>query len=149
MASMFYTDLMEKSDADFKRLTGVNRPVFEQMLDAYTKTKRDFGRPSKLSYNDQLLLSLMLRKSGFAYWREYRTFFHIGQTYQISESYACKIVHAVENALIGDVRFHLPGKKSLLSLPPQKIRIDATETPIQRPKKNKSGFIAAKRSAIH
>lgn len=137
---MFYTDLMGKSDADFKRLTGVSRPVFGQMLDAYTRTKRDFGRPSKLSYNDQLLLSLM-------YWREYRTFFHIGQTYKISESYACKIVHAVENALIGDVRFHLPGKKSLLSIPPGKIRIDATETPIQRPKKNRGGFIAEKRSA--
>ena len=137
---MFHTDLMCKSNANFKRLTGVSRAVFEQMLDAYTKTKREFGRPSKLSYSDQLLLSLM-------YWREHRTLFHIGQTYKISESYACKIVHAVENALIRNTRFHLPGRKSLLSLPPAKIRLDATETPIQRPQKNKSGSIAVKRSA--
>ena len=43
------------------------------------KGRRDFGRPPKLSRADQLLMTLM-------YWREYRTEFHIAQSYGISES---------------------------------------------------------------
>ena len=145
---MFYTDLSGKSDADFKRLTGVSRPTFAQMLDAYTKTKRDFGRPSKLPYADQLLLTLMLRKRVFAHWRENRTLFHTGQTYRISESYTWKIVRAVENSLISDGRFRLPGKRSLLSVQhtPERIRMDVTETPIQRPQKNRGDITAGRRS---
>ena len=138
---MIYTDLSCRSEADFKRLTGVHRSTFDQMLDAYTKTKRDFGRPSKLSLADQLLLALM-------YWREHRTLFHTGQAYGISESYACKIVHAVETALIHDARFHLPGKKTLPVSLAATIRMDVTEVAIQHPKKTRNDFIAAKRNNI-
>ncbi len=123
------------------------------MLDAYTKTKRNFGRPTKLPYADQLLLALM-------YWRENRTLFHTGQAYQVSESYACKIVHAVESALIADKRFRLPGKKSLLTASRSAnsdnstgtrtalLRLDVTEIPIQRPKKGRNGSIVARKSDI-
>ena len=62
MWRMFYTDLLCKSEPDFKRLTGVGRLTFEQMLDAYTQTKRDFGRPPKLGYADQVLLALIYRR---------------------------------------------------------------------------------------
>ena len=49
----------------------------------------------------------------------------------------CRIVTKVENALIGSGKFQLPGKKQLLdSLAAAKlVVIDATETPIERPKK--------------
>jgi hypothetical protein len=47
------------------------RQIIEQELG-------NFGRPPKLSRADQLLLTLM-------YWREYRTEFHIGLDYDISE----------------------------------------------------------------
>ncbi|MCY7274181.1 MAG: transposase family protein, partial [Phormidesmis sp. CAN_BIN44] len=30
------------------------------------------------------------------YWREYRTYFHIGSSWGISESSVCRIVHWVE-----------------------------------------------------
>lgn len=68
------------------------------------------------------------------YWRENRTLLHTGQTYHISESHVCKIVRGMETALLQDTRFHLSGKKSLLTeQAPRKIRLDVTETPTQRP----------------
>ena len=54
----------------------------------------------------------------------------------------CRIVTKVENALIGSGKFQLPGKKQLLdSLAAAKlVVIDATETPIERPKKGQKRF---------
>lgn len=65
------------------------------------------GRPSKLSVEDQVLMSL-------EYWREYRTYFHIGQSWEVHESTVSRIVRKVENALIRAGIFQLPGKKQLL-----------------------------------
>lgn len=70
------------------------------------KEWRDFGRPSTLSPADQLLLALM-------YWREYRTEFHIGLTYGVSESTMCRTIQKIENILIRSGQFRLPGKKAL------------------------------------
>jgi hypothetical protein len=88
------------------------------------------GRPSALSIENQVLMSL-------EYLREYRTYFHLGQSYGVSESSCYKTCKWVENTLIRDEKFRLPGKKGLLrddkSL--EVILIDATETPIERPKK--------------
>ena len=67
-------------DEDFKRSTGVQRSTFEKMLEVVEESLRNFGRPPKLSRADQLLMTLM-------YWREYRTEFHIGLTYGVSEVY--------------------------------------------------------------
>ncbi len=58
------------SDADFKRAVGVQRDIFNVMLETIKKNIKDFGRPTKLSRADQLLMALM-------YWSEYRTEFHI------------------------------------------------------------------------
>ena len=74
---MNYETVEQLKDSDFKRLTGVQRETFEQMLAVIKKGLRDFGRPSKLSRADQLLMTLM-------YWREYRTEFHIAQSYSNS-----------------------------------------------------------------
>ena len=48
----------------------------------------------------------------------------------------------VENTLVRDVKFRLPGKKVLLSndMPMEVILIDAIETPIERPKKKGRGI---------
>jgi hypothetical protein len=118
----------------FRRLTGVSKSVFQDMLAivklaALRKTAKG-GRPSTLSIENQVLMSL-------EYLREYRTYFHLGQSYGMSESSCYKICKWVENTLIRDAKFRLPGKKVLLrddkSL--EVILIDATETPIERPKK--------------
>ena len=71
---MKYETVKFLKDAAFKRSTGVSGRVFEQMPQLVEKGQRSFGRPSKLSRANQLLLTLM-------YWREYRAEFHMGLTY--------------------------------------------------------------------
>jgi hypothetical protein len=141
---MRYETVQTLSDEDFKRSTGVRRDTFEQMLAVVTKGLRDFGRPSKLSRADQLLLTLM-------YWREYRTEFHIGLAYGLSESAVCRTIQKIENVLIKSKQFHLPGKKKLKPSETaiEVVLVDVTEQPIERPQKGNASIIAVKRSVIH
>ncbi len=87
------------------------------------------GRPSKLSVEDQVLLCL-------SYWREYRTLFHVATSYGVSEPTASRIVRHVEDCMIQSKLFNLPK-----NLPEGEgidwnvVIVDATEIPIQRPKK--------------
>jgi hypothetical protein len=82
------------------------------------------------------------------YWREYRTEFHIGLTYGVSEATVCRTIQKVENVLIQAEQFHLPGKKALQASETllEVVLVDATEQPIERPKKDNAGITAAKRS---
>ena len=139
---MRYETIKQLKDADFKRLTGVQRETFERMLAVVEKGLRDFGRPTKLSRADQLLLTLM-------YWREYRTEFHIAQSYGLSEATVCRTIQKVENALVRSGKFRLPGKKALQPSDTvfEVVLVDVSEQPIERPKKAKNGITAAKRSA--
>jgi hypothetical protein len=138
---MRYEQIKGLKDADFKRLTGVRRSTFEKMLEVVTEGRRAFGRPPLLSRADELLLTLM-------YWREYRTQFHIGVTYGVSEATVCRVIQKVENALIKSQQFHLPGKKVLQAsdLEIEVVLIDATEQPIERPQKDNASTTAAKGS---
>lgn len=140
---MRYETVQKLKDEEFKRCTGVQRSTFEQMLAVVVAGLRNFGRPTTLSRADQLLMTLM-------YWREYRTEFHIGLTYGVSESTVCRTIQKVENALIQSKQFHLPGKKALQPSNTifEIVLMDATEQPIERPKKGKNGITAAKRSDI-
>jgi hypothetical protein len=140
---MRYETIQHLKDTDFRRLTGVQRETFEKMLTVVEKGSRDFGRPTKLSRADQLLMTLM-------YWREYRTEFHIAQSYGISEATVCRTIRKVENALVRSGKFRLAGKKALQSSETvfEVVLVDVSEQPIERPKKAKNGITAAKRSAI-
>jgi hypothetical protein len=137
---MRYETIQHLKDADFKRLTGVQRETFETMRKVIEKGMRDFGRPPKLSRADQLLMILM-------YWREYRTEFHIAQSYGISESTVCRTIQKVEDTLVHSRKFRLPGKKALQPSETvfEVVLVDASEQPIERPKKVKIGITAAKR----
>ena len=138
---MNYKTIEHLKDSDFKRLTGVQRETFDQMLAVIEKGVRDFGRPPKLNRADQLLMTLM-------YWREYRTEFHIGVTYEVSEATVCRTIRKVEDALMKSGEFRLPGRKALQpsNTTFEVVLIDATEQPIERPKKNNVSTIVAKRS---
>jgi hypothetical protein len=140
---MRYETAQKLTDQEFKRSTGVSRRSFEQMLAVLQKEMHDFGRPPKLSREDQLLLTLM-------YWREYRTEFHIGLTYGVSEATVCRTIQKVENALIHSAQFRLPGRKALQGSDTwmEVILIDGTEQPIERPKKSNGSITAVKRSTI-
>ena len=134
---MKFDTINNLKDDKFRRLTGVKRTTFNKMTlilqDAYKIKKAKGGRKSKLSIENMLLMTL-------EYLREYRTYFHISQSYGVSESSAYKTVKWVEDTLIKHPDFALPGRKALLQGNDEYevLLIDATETPIERPKKNKS-----------
>lgn len=138
---MRYETIEHLNDNEFKRLTGVQSETFALMLKVVEKGLRNFGRPSKLSRADQLLMTLM-------YWREYRTEFHIAQSYGVSEATVCRTIRKVENALVRSGKFRLPGKKAFQASDTvfEVILVDVSEQPIERPKKAKNGIIVAKRS---
>ena len=140
---MNYETIKQLKVSDFKRLTGVQRETFDLMLKVVEKGLRDFGRPTKLSRADQLLMTLM-------YWREYRTEFHIAQSYGVSEATVCRTIHKVEDALVRSKKFRLPGRKALQTSDTvfEVVLVDVSEQPAERAKKVKNGNIAAKRSVI-
>jgi hypothetical protein len=83
------------------------------------------------------------------YWREYRTEFHIRLTYGVSEATVCRTIKKVEYVLVRSGEFRLPGKKALQPSDTLVVLMDATEQPIERPKKDKNGITVAKRSDTH
>lgn len=144
--AMKFDKITGLDDERFRRLTGVKRTTFEKMMlilqEADRAKKRKGGRKNKLSIQNMLLMAL-------EYIREYRTYFHISQSYGISESSAYKAVRWIEDTLIKHPDFALPGRKELLKsdIEYDVILIDATETPIERPKKNKRLTTQGKRKS--
>ena len=85
------------------------------------------------------------------YYREYRSMAHIAVDYGVSESTVSRTIRKIEDVLIKSGKFSLPSKKALYEdggLELEYIIVDATEFPIERPKKNKDGIIAEKRNDI-
>jgi hypothetical protein len=137
---MFYHKIKDYAPKKFKRLTGVSKETFALMLQVLQAGRRAFGRPPELCLQDRLLMVLM-------YWREYRTQEHIGQTYGLSEATVSRTVRQFEDILMKDKRFHLPGKKALRDhqTAGEVVLIDATECPLERPKKNSVATTRARR----
>jgi len=144
---MTYEQIKELKAEDFKRLCGLHRQTFDKMihlLQEHERKKKKKGRPPKFPLEDQLLIALQ-------YWREYRTYFHIGITWGIDESVVCRIVHRVEDVLIKSKEFHLPGKKKLREggAAFEVIVVDVAESPVERPQKNSVNTIAGRRNVTH
>jgi hypothetical protein len=142
---MTWKSLSRLSDERFRRLTGVERATFTKMLailrQAHRKKKARGGRKNALSVRGMLLMAL-------EYLREYRTYLHIGAAYGVSESTAYENIRWVEDTLIKDGTFSLPGKKELLKDDTniEAVLVDVTESPVQRPKKNSADGTRARRS---
>lgn len=133
----------------FRRYTGIQRSLFEKMLDVLILAKSakrkhpTKGLSSSLSIENQLLITVL-------YWREYRDQSHTAVDYEVSQSTISRTITDTENILLRSGQFSLPGKKSLRSKDSayEVTIIDVMETPTERPKKNKSQSIAEKRNAI-
>ena len=126
----------------FKRLTGVSRQTFQLMVSlvkADEKNKNKPGRPPKLIIEDQVLMVIQ-------YWREYRTYYHIGLDWGLSESAVCRRVYQIENILIRSRKFSLPGKKELWKMSSEEdlVVMDVMESPIERPQKGQKRFFSGK-----
>ena len=142
------SDIKTLKPEEFRRLTGVKAETFAIMLEVISKAikmkKVKGGRPNKLNCEQMLLLTL-------EYLREYRTYFHISKSYGISESNCYYTIRFIEEALIKSSQFTLPGRKALLKsdMKYAVILIDATESPIERPKKSSDITTQVKRNDIH
>ena len=91
---MNYESLQLLPAAAFRRSVGIDRHLFTQLVETLAQVerlKKKRGRPS-LSLENQLCMTL-------SYWREYRTFFHLGLSYGVHESNAYRIVNRVESRL--------------------------------------------------
>ena len=138
---MTYEQVRTLKPEAFKRFCGVQVATFSEMvsiLEQKQQEKRKPGRPAKLSWEDQVLLTLQ-------YWREYRTYFHIAQGWNINESTVFRIIRHVEQTLIRSGRFRLPGKKALLQSESilEVVVVDVTESPVERPKKTNAACFQA------
>lgn len=143
---MTYEQVKNLKPTEFKRLCGVYHDTFQDMVKVLAAEKilhKKTGRPSKLSLEDQLLITL-------EYWREYRTYFHIATNWGINETTALRLIRKVENTLIKSGLFNLPGKKivkpgdSSLTT----VVVDVAEHEIERSKKNRNVTIAANKNII-
>ena len=131
-------NLEKTSNKQFRRITGVKRSTFDEMVvivqEAHVKKHSRGGRPNNLTVPNMILMAL-------EYLREYRTYASIGVSYGIAESNAYTTIRWVEDVLIQSGKFRLEGKKALASEDEiEMILIDATESPIERPKKNSAGI---------
>lgn len=145
---MKYEQLVSQvlKDDCFYRLTGLNRSTFIEMVGvlklAEKSQKALGGKRNILTIEDRLLITL-------EYWREYRTYFHIGKSVGISESSAYRNIKWCEDTLVKSKMFNLRGKKALCSkdFVFDTVLIDASETPIQRPKKAKKLLFGQKEAS--
>ena len=76
-----YETVSKLNKEEFRRLTGIKLETFQEMMtilsEAEKKRKAQGGKPNKLSLEDRLLMTL-------EYLREYRTYFHVGQSYGVT-----------------------------------------------------------------
>ena len=130
----------------FRRNTGVKKKTFARMVEivqeAEKKRLKGVGRRPKLTLADQLLMML-------EYLREYRTYFHLGFAYGVSESNCFKIVRRHENALVKSSVFALPKRSVVLDDSTIHTEtIDCTESPVERPQKNSVDTTPERRNGI-
>jgi Helix-turn-helix of DDE superfamily endonuclease len=143
---MLYEELQQLPPPAFKRACGVSRQTFSAMvavLQPQLERQGKRGGQNQLSVADQLLMTLQ-------YWREYRTQFHIGLDFGVSESTVCRTIQKVETLLVRSGQFRLPGRRPLQQNESQweVVVIDVAEVSIERPQKNRNTITLASKSAI-
>jgi predicted HTH transcriptional regulator len=138
-----YEKTMKLKDKDFKQIIGVKRETFYAMVDLlqkeYIKKHRKGGRKPKLRLEEQLIMCLK-------YLRQYVTQKELAYEFEVGEATVHDTIVWVENTLVRDDKFKLPGKKVLLEDEDiEVVLVDVTECPIERPKKNSANGTQAKR----
>jgi len=139
-----YEKASKLKDKDFKQIIGVQKITFNEMVEvlrvAYAEKHKRRGRHRKLSMEDQLFLSLK-------YWRQYVTQKELAFEFEVGEATAHDTIVWVENTLVKSGKFSLPGKKALCEdAEIEIVLVDVTESPIERPQKNKKNGTPGKRN---
>ena len=140
-----YEKAAKLNDESFKEIIGVKKGTFDAMVkilkDAYAARPKKWrgGRKKKLSVEEQLILTLK-------YYRYYITQKALAFEFGVGEATVCDTIRWVEDTLIKNGTFSLPGKKTLLEDDSiEVVLVDVTECPIERPQKNSESTIPAKR----
>ncbi|WP_342253813.1 transposase family protein [Spiroplasma endosymbiont of Zeiraphera isertana] len=125
-----------KDDQEFYSLVGIKPQTFYKMFEilkiAEYKQKYYGGRKNKIVIEERLLMTL-------EYWKDYSSYRVIAKRYNISHTSCIRNIFWIENILIKSGIFNLPWKKDLTKNKGTNnnlLAIDATETPIERIKKN-------------
>jgi len=141
--SIRYTKIV-KHPKVFLRLFGVNSVQFEeifkrvkplweqQVLGKYKRRGRNFA----LSLEDMTLMLLL-------YYRSYVTQMFVGYLFGIDDSRVCRIIQKLEPLLAKVMT--LPQQKHLSQEEIESCLLDATEHPIERPKKDQKSYYSGKK----
>ena len=127
---MNYETSLHLSDTKFKRLVGVERAVFNEMLvcleQAQASLHKKGGRKLKIGMPNLLMATLQ-------YFKEYRTYEQIAADFGIHESTLIRKSHWIET-ILSEQGFAIATKN------PNKddiVMVDVSEVRINRPKKTK------------
>lgn len=141
--SFHYDNYQKFNKAKFRRLVGVDKDVFIQILDLFktyvSKHWNKRGRKGEFRLEDKLLLT-------FRYLRDYPSFISLANEFSISEGYANKIFTKVSFALVKVLK--LPNLDELKDLKLDTVIIDVSEQRTERPKKNKKKNIQVNKKLI-
>lgn len=141
-----YNIVSQQSPKCFKRDTGISLENFYFILEkvqthiSHTlneKPMRKRGLKPTISLENKILLTLL-------YLRDYPTFFKLGKSFGISESYANKIYHFILQIMVNVL--HVSNRKELLNKDIDTIIIDVSEQPIERPQKGQKQYYSGKKT---
>jgi DDE superfamily endonuclease len=141
--SLRYTKI-KKKPTTFNRLFGVSVSQFEEILkkvEPAWKSKiigryKRPGRNYKLEVSDMLLMLLL-------YYRSYITQEFVGFLFGIDDSRVCRIIQKLEPLLAKIMAISKDRKLSKEEI--ENLIIDATEQPIERPKKGQKPYYSGKK----
>ena len=124
---------LSKHPRVFRKLTGLKLSDFTKILEEVSilldKEFSNLGRKPKINnHKDRVLLI-------FIYYRCYMTQEFLGYLIGLDESNICRLFSRVEPLLIKKI--HIKKDRCLTNEMVERLLIDATEQPIQRPKKSK------------
>jgi len=126
------------SKEQFHHLLSLLEKIILNDLARHPLKKR--GLQSKhMTTERQLLLTL-------TYLRHYPTFLNLGDMFEISESYACKIYHKISQHMIKMI--HVEKMDGLSWEGVQTAIIDVAEQPIERPLKKQKTYYSGKKNDI-
>ena len=104
-----YEQLEKMDDSKFNRKTGFEKAVFARMTDVVIEMEKNrkklSGRPPKISYENQVLMTLERLKDN-------STYFNLSQIYGISEANCYKICKKIERFLENSGQLKLTKQKT-------------------------------------
>lgn len=107
---MTYFELKDKSDQDFRKIVGINKLSFNEILNILLKHQKlkttIGGRPHKIALEDRLIMTLR-------YLYENRTYHSIGAEYNMVDTTALRNIRSIEDVLIKDNKFNILTNKNI------------------------------------